>query len=125
MASHKTVLALSAVALIVLLLAGPGLAYADDPTPTPTATTWPMPTRQYQNLRPTPSPWIITPTGPDLNIDADTKAGELVDNLINGYRFINFGATEDHGGVVDLIIFFAMSFLILQALMALISDGGD
>lgn len=103
----------------LLILAAPGPVRAD-PTPTYTPTPWPIPTRAFQNLRPTPSPWSITPSGSYLSFDGDAQAVKVADTIINGYKWLNFGATDEHGGVLDLILFFAMGFLVIRALMSLI-----
>lgn len=92
---------------------------------TPTVTPYPIPTREFSDLRPTPSPWAITPSGSGLDIDGDSKAGELADTMINGYRWLNFGSVGGSAGVVDFVIFIAMGFMLIRALMALIQGTGE
>jgi hypothetical protein len=128
MVKRQAILIITGIGIILALGLLPGIARAD-PTATPTAsltyTPWPIPTRAHQFLRVTPTPWQITPSGAVLDLGGDAKAGQIADTIINGYRFINFGATDEHGGVFDLIMFFAVGFLVIQAIMSLIEGTAD
>jgi hypothetical protein len=115
MASNKAVLG----ALLALLLLGASPAMAQGPTATPTP--YPMPTGAFSELRPVPTPWQVTPQA-TYDLGGDAKAGAVADSIINGYRYINFGKSEESAGVIDLLIFIALTFLVLQALWSVISS---
>lgn len=107
---------------LCLLLPG-GISQAD---PTSTPTMLPLPTRAYQYLKVTPTPWVVTPSYDYSWIASDQRGEEIADTIINSYRAINVGATPTTGGIVDLIGFMVMAVLSLKVLMSLIRElSGD
>ncbi len=100
-------------ALLAFLALGASPAMAQGPTATPTP--YPLPTGAFSDLRAVPTPWQVTPAA-TYAMGGDAKAGELADTIINGYRFINFGSSESSAGVIDLLIFIALVFLVLRSL---------
>lgn len=110
------------IAFILLLLFAAPITVQADPTATPTSA---IPTGSFGGLRPTPTAWSVTPQASGFDFDADTRAGELADSVINAYRFLNFGATEEHGGILDLLIFIIMLLLVIQVLLTLVTGGDE
>ncbi|MBX3082931.1 MAG: hypothetical protein KF716_14955 [Anaerolineae bacterium] len=61
-------------------------------TPTVTVTldaTGPTPTSKYKGLRPTGTPWPTFQGTSALQIDMESKVGEVADTAINAYKFAN------------------------------------
>ncbi len=116
-------LAIAAFVVVLCLMAKSGVQ-AQSPTPAPTITPTPgpyvAPTGEYQNIRPTPTLLSITPS--PIPIDLSGKAGELADTAINMYRWVNFGATSTTGGVIDFIMFGAMGYFVIRALIYLVNN---
>lgn len=115
MAKHQAVLG----ALLALFILGATPAMAQGPTATPTGTPWPMPTGEYGDLRTVPTPWQMGPAA-TLALGADVKAGEIADTIINGWKWINFGATESTPGIIDILLFMVFVFFALSAMWGVI-----
>jgi len=105
------------VVLALLWLLGGALApvLAQDPTATP----GPLPTPTSVFVRPTPTPWALNPD-PAL-VDGlafgSAEVGHFADTVINSYNFVN------RDGLVDYIIFLAVSVMLVGILTKLIRSG--
>lgn len=105
------------IMLMVTLGIGGGIvaAQATD-TPTPTLgfdeTPWP---------RATPTPWeLVEQPGMDvIDMDAETNAPLLADNIIQAYNFLN------SSGFIDTAVFIAVTLFIVGLLTRIIRSRGD